>query len=102
MPRKSKKGMPVKPVELWFPKGPVDRRVPGQMTPGGLDSMFRQLKKVVIERALGVEMTEHLGYGAGEAKPGGGTDSRNGASRKTVGRSPRRFPRRRCRPASCI
>lgn len=84
MPRKSKKGMPIEPVELSFPKELVDRLVPGPMTPEGLDSMFRQLKKVVIERALGAEMTEHLGYGAGEAKPEGGTNSRNGASGKTV------------------
>jgi putative transposase len=84
MPPKAKKEVPVEPAQLSFPKELVDRLVPGPMTPEGLDAMFRQLKKVVIERALGAEMTEHLGYGAGEAKPEGGTNSRNGASGKTV------------------
>lgn len=77
MPRKPKKDVPVEPVESSFPKELVDRLVPGPMTPRGLDRDVRQLKKVVIEWALGAEMTAHLGYGAGEAKPEGGTNSRN-------------------------
>ena len=28
----------------------------------GGDGLFRQLKKALIERALGAELTEHLGY----------------------------------------
>jgi transposase-like protein len=28
----------------------------------GEDGLFRQIKKALIERALGVELTEHLGY----------------------------------------
>jgi putative transposase len=83
MPHK-KKGMPVEPVKLSFSKELVDQLVPGPMTPEGLESMFRQLKKAVIERALGAEMTEHLGYAAGEAKPECSANSRNGASPKTV------------------
>lgn len=83
MPHK-KKGMPVEPVQLSFAKELVDQLVPGPMSPEGLESMFRQLKKAVIERALGAEITEHLGYAAGEAKPEGSANSRNGASAKTM------------------
>jgi len=54
------------------------------MTQGGLESMFRSLKKAVIERAMSAEMTEHLGYGPGQAKPEGQRNHRNGASPKTV------------------
>ncbi len=31
------------------------------MTQGDLESMFRELKKAVIERATSAEMNEHLG-----------------------------------------
>lgn len=46
--------------------------------------VFRQLKKAVLERALGAELSVHLGYQHGEAKPGGQTNQRNGISRKRV------------------
>lgn len=84
MPRKEKMDLPVEPAQVSFPKELVDRLVPDPMTPEGVETMFRQLKKVVIERALGAEMTEHLGYGTGEAKPEGSTNSRNGGSGRTV------------------
>lgn len=32
----------------------------------GGDGLFRQLKKALIERALGAELTEHLGYEKGD------------------------------------
>lgn len=40
----------------------------------GGDGLFRQLKKALIERALGAELTEHLGYEKGDPatrRPGG-------------------------------
>ena len=40
------------------------------MTPGDLDTMFRQLKKVVLEKALGAELTHHLGYEKGAPRAG--------------------------------
>lgn len=46
--------------------------------------MFRSLKKAVIERAMSAEMSGHLGYGQGEAKPAGQSNQRNGSSGKTV------------------
>jgi len=37
----------------------------------GKDGILDQLKKAVMERALGAELTEHLGYAAGDPS---GTD----------------------------
>ena len=41
-------------------------------------------KKALIERALGAEMSHHLGYPAGADKPAAATNQRNGKSAKTV------------------
>ena len=41
-------------------------------------------KKALIERALGAELSHHLGYAAGEAKPEAASNHRNGSSAKTV------------------
>jgi len=41
-------------------------------------------KKALIERALNAEMSHHLGYEAGAAKPAEVANHRNGKSRKTV------------------
>jgi putative transposase len=45
---------------------------------------MRQFKKAIIERALGAEMTHHLGYESGAEKPEGVANHRNGSSGKTV------------------
>jgi transposase-like protein len=42
------------------------------------------LKKAVIERAMGGEMTHHLGYSPGGAKPAEQANHRNGTTGKTV------------------
>ena len=39
--------------ELNVPKELLDQLVKGPMTQEGLESMFRQLKKAVVERAMG-------------------------------------------------
>jgi putative transposase len=55
---------------------------PDEITgPGGLVS---QLAGRVIETALGTELTEHLGYPPGQARPGGAGNHRNGHTAKTV------------------
>ena len=41
----------------------------GPLTPEELDAAVRRFKKAIIERALGGELTHHLGYPAGGAKP---------------------------------
>ena len=45
---------------------------------------FKQLKKALIERALGAELTEHLGYEKGDPAGRGKGNSRNGTSAKTI------------------
>jgi putative transposase len=49
-----------------------------------LDAAVRRFKKALIERALGGELTHHLGYQAGGTKPEDTTNHRNGAGGKTV------------------
>src|SRR5580693_5768329 len=50
----------------------------------GEDGLFKQLKKALIERALGAELTEHLGYEKGDPAGRGKGNSRNGTSSKTL------------------
>jgi putative transposase len=76
------------------PKGPALEPVPseildhfvgqGPITAEELETTVRRFKKAVIERALGGELTHHLGYAAGGAKPDDTTNHRNGTSEKTV------------------
>lgn len=76
------------------PKGPALEPVPseildhfvgqGPITAEELEATVRRFKKAVIERALGGELTHHLGYPAGGAKPDDTTNHRNGTSEKTV------------------
>lgn len=49
--------------------------------PGGL---LAQLTKRLVERALGVELTEHLGYEPHAEPPGGVENTRNGGTPKTL------------------
>ena len=50
----------------------------------GKDGIFDQLKKAVMERALGAELTDHLGYEEGDPSGNGSGNSRNGYGRKRV------------------
>ena len=54
------------------------------MTQEEVEAVCRSLKKAVIERAIGGEMTHHLGYSPGEAKPAEQANHRNGTTGKTV------------------
>ena len=49
--------------------------------PGGLLS---QLTKRLVERAMDVELTEHLGYERGQAPPGSAGNTHNGSTPKTL------------------
>jgi transposase-like protein len=64
-----------------------------------LPELFRQMKRVLMERALSGELTHHVGYGRGEAKPDGQANYRNGSTPKAVltqdGPLPRDIPRDR-------
>src|SRR5438477_8794532 len=50
----------------------------------GADGLFKQLKKALIERALGAELSDHLGYEKGDPAGRGSGNSRNGTSAKTI------------------
>src|SRR3974390_1976910 len=50
----------------------------------GENGLFKQLKKALIERALGAELPEHLGYEKGDPTGRGSVNSRNGTSSKTL------------------
>src|SRR5512134_3511844 len=56
----------------------------GPISPDELDAAVRRFKKAIIERALGGELTHHLGYPPGGTKPQEATNHRNGTSGKTV------------------
>ncbi|WP_158905989.1 hypothetical protein [Burkholderia sp. L27(2015)] len=52
------------------------------MTAGSIEDLSAALKKALIERALGVELGQHLGYEPGARKPAPGANQRNGHSAK--------------------
>ena len=62
----------------------LDQLVKGPMTAEAVEDASRAFKKALIERALGAEMSHHLGYPAGADKPQSATNHRNGKSGKTV------------------
>jgi len=62
----------------------LEELIPGPVTIEQFEDIFQNFKKAIIERAMGAEMSHHLGYSAGQAKPEGATNHRNGSSAKTV------------------
>jgi len=50
----------------------------------GEEGLFKQLKKALLERALGAELTHHLGYEKGDPAGRGTGNARNGSYAKTV------------------
>ena len=52
--------------------------------PQDFEEIFKRFKKAVLERALGAELTQHLGYGKGENKPESQSNHRNGSSAKRL------------------
>lgn len=84
MPRKAKSSTSDAPLAP-IPSEILDQFVgQGPLTPEELDAVVRRFKKAIIERALGGELTHHLGYPPGAAKPEETTNHRNGTSGKTV------------------
>lgn len=84
MPSKKKAAIAVEAALPQIPSEWLDQVVTGPMTPEAVESVMRGFKKAVIERALGAEMSHHLGYRSGAAKPERSTNHRNGNSGKTV------------------
>src|SRR5215203_2292893 len=80
-PKSSASEAPLAPI----PSEILDQFVrQGPLTPEELDAAVRRFKKAIIERALGAELSHHLGYLPGGAKPEDTTNYRNGSSGKTV------------------
>lgn len=84
MPRKSKNLAPEQASVPEIPKELLDQFVSGPMTAEAVEAVMRKFKKAVIERALSGELTHHLGYAPGAAKPDENGNHRNGTSAKTV------------------
>ena len=70
--------MPKIPPEL------LDQLVKGPLTAESVQEVSQAFKKALIERALGAEMSHHLGYPAGADKPEAVGNHRNGKSAKTL------------------
>src|SRR5438874_10937675 len=84
MPRKLKSSMSEVPLAP-IPDEILDQFVrQGPLSAEELDAAVRRFKKAIIERALGGELTHHLGYPAGGTKPDDTTNHRNGTGGKTV------------------
>lgn len=84
MPTKKKTGKASAGVLPKLPKEVLDLLPSGVMTAGQIEEMTGGLKKALIERALGAELSQHLGYGSGEERPTETGNQRNGTSKKTV------------------
>ena len=65
----------------------VDQFVKGPMTGEAVNAASMAFKKALIERAMGAELSHHLGYAPGQLKPDVGENQpnqRNGKTSKTV------------------
>jgi len=83
MPRKPKSTstdapapVPAEILDQFVGQGPISHEE--------LEAAVRRFKKAIIERALGGELTHHLGYPPGGTKPKEATNHRNGTSGKTI------------------
>ena len=85
MPRRPKSERAGAEVLAPIPSEILDQIVrDGPLTAEEVETASRRFKKALIERALGAELTHHLGYPPGAAKPEFATNHRNGTSGKTV------------------
>ena len=84
MPSKSKPGKAGTTELPSIPKELIDEFVKGPMSAEAVNAASMAFKKALIERALGAELSHHLGYPAGAARPDEATNHRNGTSGKTV------------------
>ena len=67
-----------------FSEEALDALIGDTKTPEDLDALFRRMKKALAERILNAELTHHLGYAPGEARPAAQPNHRNGSTAKTV------------------
>ena len=62
----------------------LDALIGDAKSPAEVEELFRQMKKVLMERILSGELTHHLGYAKGAPKPSTQENHRNGSTPKTV------------------
>jgi putative transposase len=62
----------------------IDALIGDAKTPTEMEVLFRAMKQTIVERMLNAELTQHLGYERGAAKPAGQSNHRNGTTPKTV------------------
>jgi transposase-like protein len=71
MSRKTKAAMAAEAALPSIPKELIDQFVTGPMSAQAVNAASMAFKKALIERALGAELTHHLGYPPGsEARAG--------------------------------
>ena len=63
-----------------IPKELIDLFVTGPMSGDAVNAASAAFKKALIERAMGAELSHHLGYPPGDAKPEEASNHRNGTS----------------------
>ena len=62
----------------------MDEMVKGPMTGESVNAATAAFKRALIERAMGAELSHHLGYRPDEPKPTGSSNHRNGSTGKTI------------------
>ena len=67
-----------------IPRELVNMFVSGPMTGEAINEASLAFKKALVEAAMEAELSHHLGYAPGDAKPDGAGNHRNGATSKTV------------------
>lgn len=82
--KKGKSASTESDARILFDPKVMESLVPGPISPDEANALINEFKKALFERALGAELTHHLGYGKDEPKPAGQTNQRNGTSAKTV------------------
>src|SRR6478735_7271534 len=77
--------VPEDPAQQPVPEEVLNAFAPdGVLTAAEVEAAMRRFKKALLERALGAELTHHLGYPPGAPKPAAATNHRNGTTAKTV------------------
>jgi putative transposase len=74
-------------VKALLPDGVIDELLAGARTEeeiAGRGGLLSQLTRRLVERAMEVELTDHLGYEPHQEPPGGTGNTRNGSTPKTL------------------
>jgi transposase-like protein len=79
-PKATAESAPLVPI----PPALLDEMMKGPMSPAQVQAVFQSFKKAVIERAMGAELTHHLGYEEGAPRPEGQTNHCNRSTDKTA------------------